>query len=72
MYTNLTCCSLPEIERQQTDLKLRFMALRTNSGIADPAIENPAFEKEWVDFAREDRPGPGRVGLAPAQSARGR
>jgi uncharacterized protein involved in exopolysaccharide biosynthesis len=49
MYTNLTQ-QLAEIERQQTNLNQRFMALRTNSGIADPAIENPAFEKEWVDL----------------------
>ncbi len=49
MYTNLTS-QLLEIERQQTNLNQRFISLRTNSGIANPAIENPAFEKEWVDL----------------------
>jgi capsular polysaccharide biosynthesis protein len=49
MFTNFTK-QLAGIERQQADLNQKLAAFRNDSGVTDPAIENPAFEREWVDL----------------------
>jgi capsular polysaccharide biosynthesis protein len=49
MFTNFTK-QLAGIERQQTDLNQQLASFRHQSGVTDPAVENPAFEKEWVNL----------------------
>ena len=49
MYTNFTRL-LQDVEQQQGKLSQSLTALRTNSGVVDPALENSALEKEWIDL----------------------
>ncbi len=49
MYASFTT-QLAEIEKQEREINSQLGAFRTNSGLADPAVENPAFEREWVDL----------------------
>ncbi|MDB6112587.1 MAG: hypothetical protein JWR69_4337, partial [Pedosphaera sp.] len=49
MFTNFTK-QLASLERQQVELNQKLASFRNQSGVTDPAIENPAFEKEWVEL----------------------
>jgi uncharacterized protein involved in exopolysaccharide biosynthesis len=49
MYDNFTR-QLGEIEKQKVQLNSQLAAFRSSSGLADPAVEQPAFEKEWVEL----------------------
>ncbi len=41
---------LAELGREKSGLTAQLSALRAESGMVDPAVENPALEKEWIDL----------------------
>ena len=41
---------IAEIEHEESDLNQRLNSFRTRSRVTDPALENSAYEKEWVDL----------------------
>jgi uncharacterized protein involved in exopolysaccharide biosynthesis len=49
MYDNFTR-QLESIETQEAGLNSKLAQFRATSGVTDPAVERPAFEKEWVDL----------------------